>query len=75
MLIVKMMSGEDMRDSDNRKSYKLVSVREGTLISFYRDDNNWPVLSVDGVIYHLQGNVYVMENGRTISTFAYNEAK
>lgn len=75
MLIVKMMSGEDMRDSDNRKSYKLVSVREGTLINFYHNDDGCPVLSVDGVVYHLQGNVYVMENGRTISTFAYNEVK
>jgi len=77
-LIAKIMSNENLPDSDSRKSYKLIPVPDNHEIEFRRLN-----LSIPEMIFHAlfgdsdpitvplqdSGNVYILENGKTISTF------
>lgn len=82
MVLLKMMSGEDLADSDTCKSYSLVEVERMSYINFTRDSKGNPVIEVhDGseggpTSYEPQGNTYVMsEGGKTISSFAHMAPK
>ncbi len=75
-MIVKIMSGEDLPDSDPRKRYDLYDgVNE---VNFSQDDkgDSWAHMylymgSEDTLDVLVTGNVYVMnDNGKTVSTFA-----
>lgn len=76
MLTVKIMSGQDISDSNPSKGFALFTLASTSRIYFERNDSNNPELRVDredGVqeMYYPQGNVYVMENGKTIASFAH----
>lgn len=71
-LIVKIMSGEDLADSDTRKAHTLlVDVKS---VDFVRRGGALAVVTFNDldepVEYALDGNVYVMnEAGKTVSSF------
>jgi len=75
-LIAKVMSDEDIPDGDKRKCFDLHVIPENYSISFTRQadgiaamclnpDNN----KLPSLVIGLPGNVYIMEDGNTISTF------
>lgn len=72
MLVIKMMSGENLPDSDTRKSFRIFTA---TNFEFNRAFNHPHLLifSEDGEqSYHqITGNCYVMDCGKTIATFAH----
>jgi hypothetical protein len=80
MIVLKMMSGEDLGDSHPSKGFSLVSVPEFANVGFFRAESGIPQVSVttcDGEqeTYSPAGNTYVMESGKTIATFAYMPPK
>lgn len=75
MYVLKMMSAEDLADSCSSKGFSLVPVPVGGSTVFERNEAGDPVVRVigsDGMqdIYYPQGNVYTLQDGRTIATFA-----
>lgn len=81
MLYVKIMSDEDMPDTDPYKNYRIVPVERNEVMQFVPN----PIKSTDGSeprfmlevhgpeggieTHHLSGNAYVMtENGKTIAS-------
>lgn len=86
MLTVKMMSGEDIPDCDTQKGFRLLQVKEGSLIEFNRvtaEEANsdlkegaprLTIIDMDGgrEIWYPQGNSYVlMDDGKVISSFDF----
>lgn len=76
MIVLKMMSGEDLGDSHPSKGFSLVSVPDSANVGFFRAEGGTPQVSVTYVdgeqeTYSPVGNTYVMENGKTIATFAH----
>lgn len=77
MYSIKIMSGQNLPDSDVGKGFKIITVAEGQMFEFgNRPDTGEPVVAVygkgDGIDreYPLTGNAYVMnENGKTIASF------
>ncbi|WP_454863355.1 hypothetical protein [Pseudomonas hormoni] len=74
MLTLKMMSDEDLMDYHPGKGYLLVDLGQGSEILFNRGKDGQPVISVkngDGEYnsFYPRGNTYVMQGGKTISTF------
>ena len=74
-MILKMMSGEFMADSDSAKGYMLISEVDTCLCS---RDNGKPILQVTflddrlSAEFRPDGNSFLMnEAGRTVSSFAY----
>lgn len=77
MLTLKIMSAENIADSNTSKGFKLIPVAEGTHVEFRRNQ-----LSRKGVVnivnaedditkrIPVTGNCYVLEAGKTIATFA-----
>lgn len=77
MLTLKIMSAENIADSNSSKGFKLIPVAEGTHVEFRRNQ-----LSRKGVVniinedneitkrFPVTGNCYVLESGKTIATFA-----
>lgn len=77
MLTLKMMGGQDLADCSPSKSFVLVDLQPGSAIEFGRGHENKPEITVinrDGGIekWAPEGNTYVMQEGKTISTFAYS---
>lgn len=83
MLFVKIMSAEELPDSDSTKAYRLITIGDKDLIQFgYQDDHQTDLSDYDKNTmfinrfgepsferYELTGNVYVMnQHGKTIST-------
>lgn len=78
-LIAKIMSTEDIPDSDTRKLYKLIPVPAGHHVEFMRD----PVTKAASLVFTQTygemrgalipltdcGNVYILQDGKTISSF------
>ena len=81
MLILKIMGSQKLLDSHPSKSFQLVQIDPQAKISFGRlaPDGvaNVFVVHPDGSCddYQPQGNVYVLENGKTIATFAHRSAE
>lgn len=69
-MYLKLMSGEDIPDDDNRKAFSLV---ECSSFQFKREDNAAFAhvnMASGPVTFQLEGNVYVLNNaGKTIETF------
>lgn len=77
MLTLKMMSSQDLADCCASKCFVLVDLQPGSAIQFGRDHADKPEVTItsrDGEIekWSPGGNTYVMQDGKTISTFAYS---
>ena len=81
MLILKMMSNEDMPDHNASKGNRMVLIKDTDLVEFSRTNSDEPLIIVtnrdgDFETYHPGGNSYLMnEQGLTISTFAHTQYK
>lgn len=80
MIVLKMMSGEDLGDSHPSKGFSLVSVPDSANVGFFRAENGTPQVSVTTIdgeqeTYSPVGNTYVLENGKTIASYAYAEPR
>lgn len=77
MLVVKMMSSEDLPDSNTSKQFDLIV--SDHIVSCIRDDEGKAsivTLSKDGSEqeYPMKGNAYVMQNGKTIASYAHMQS-
>jgi hypothetical protein len=73
MLVLKMMSNEDKADGNASKCFTLICCDN---VYFRRDDGvAIAVVNAGGdtMPYCLDGNAYVMQNGKTIASFAYSD--
>lgn len=75
MLTVKMMSNEDLADSDPAKGFTLIQLDRLDHITFSKSEGRQVfVIQRDSggtVEYELEGNVYVLsESGKTIASHA-----
>lgn len=73
MLVLKMMSNEDKADSNPSKRFELLCCDN---VEFIRKDGKpfaKVLLKDDLVEYELSGNAYVMQNGKTIASFAFSD--
>lgn len=75
-ITIKMMSDQNLPDSDNNKDFNLIVVGDGYSMSFKGNEGN-PVLGLTGLSgstthRKIHGNVYVMnDQGKTIATYLY----
>ena len=73
MLVLKMMSDEDKADANTSKCFTLICCDN----VYFRRDNGIAIADVntgdDTTSYYLDGNAYVMQNGKTIASFAYSD--
>lgn len=71
MLVLKLMSGENKADCNSSKGFQLVCCDN---VYFYRR-SGIAVADVyigdDTTTYFLDGNAYVMQNGKTIASFSF----
>ena len=79
MLILKIMSGEDKADSNTSKCFRFVNIGDRNF-AFIRKDGKplFVFCELNGDVYEgdeieLQGNAYVMQDGKTIASFAYSD--
>lgn len=75
MLVLKMMSDEDKSDGSSSKGFQLICCDN---VYFYRKDGSAIADVSQGdetVSYFLDGNAYVMQDGKTIASFAYGDIK
>ena len=73
-LVVKMMSGESLADSNTSKSFTLVEAYGE--VRCVRNNDGKPVIEVplesgQVALYHPEGNTYLLKNGKTVATFNY----
>ena len=72
MIVLKIMSNEDKPDSNGSKGFHIICCDD---VKFYREDGiaHANVYRGDNTdTYVLTGNAYVMQNGKTISSFAHS---
>lgn len=76
MLVMKMMSGEELPDSDENKSYDLFHFPEKWLVRFKKHDETGKpcafLYDENGELkrtFPLEGSCYVMDGGKTISKY------
>lgn len=81
MLVLKIMSGEDKADSNTSKCFRFVNIGDRNF-AFFRKDGKplFAFCELNGDIYdgdyiELHGNAYVMQDGKTIASFAYSDIK
>ena len=77
-LVVKMMSGQDLMDTNTSKGFTLVEAHGE--VTCLRGADGRPSISIplEGgqvALYHPEGNTYVIKNGKTVASFAYSEYK
>ena len=77
-IVVKMMSGEDKADTNTGKRFTLVESHGE--VTCARDANGKPLIQIpleDGqtALYHPEGNTYILQNGKTVASFAYSNYK
>jgi len=77
MLVVKIMSSENLPDSDPYKGFTLIPIPDNQKVFFNEADSRDPatviVVDTDGNVVNrcmIYGNVYVMQDGKTIATFS-----
>lgn len=74
-LVVKMMSGESLADSNGAKSFSLVEAYGE--VRCVRDTGGKPRIEIplecgQIAMYHPEGNTYLLKNGKTVATFNYH---
>lgn len=78
MYSIKIMSGENLADSDVAKGFKMILVDEGDHFEFGHNTQGEPIVTVNagkgdnrhGNVYPVTGNAYVMsETGKTVASF------
>lgn len=78
-LCVKMMSGEGLPDEDSTKGFTLVEAFGEVICE--RDEEGRPRISIPREdeehprIFFPQGNTYLLKNGKTVATFAFDTRK
>ena len=74
MLVLKLMSGEDLSDSNTSKRFILIPCASS--VAFDRIDGKAFAKYIDNdgetVDIEMAGNAYVLQNGKTIASFAYS---
>lgn len=77
MLILKMMSGENLADSNNSKGHSITPIADGFTVNFHRnrltDEGVVEFINNEGEITRsvpVVGNCYLLDNGKTISSFS-----
>lgn len=77
MLTLKMMKDSPLPDADSAKQFVLWQAPAGSQIEFLRCVDGSPsvLVSYPGGIESFSpgGNTYVMQDGKTIATFAHSE--
>lgn len=89
MICIKLMSGEQLPDSDQSKGFRVVVPNEKNFEFMKSDDSGkcYLVLSPDYMdddfdpkdivesskVYELDGNAYVMQSGKTIACYKVND--
>ena len=79
MLMLKIMSGEDKADSNTSKQFVMINITSFGF-KFVRKDGKPFFQTLDdefNIFYdiELEGNAYVMQDGKTIASFAYSDIK
>lgn len=74
-LVVKMMSGENLADSNQSKGFTLVEAYGE--VRCVRDLEGKPRIEIplecgQVAMYHPEGNTYLLKNGKTAATFSYS---
>lgn len=80
MYSIKIMSGEDLADSDIAKGFKMILVAAGDTFEFGHNAEGEPIVTIttcsadertgSSIEYPLTGNAYVMsETGKTVASF------
>lgn len=85
MICIKMMSSEQKPDSDQSKNFRMVVVdrlnfcfadhndgRKMLVLSDF-DDNSDIKEDSNALLFEVKGNVYVMQNGKTIASLKVND--
>lgn len=73
MLVLKMMSDDNKSDSNTSKCFSLICCDN---VYFRRQGGNAIAdvhIGDDTTSYYLDGNAYVLQNGKTIASFAYSD--
>jgi len=77
MLYLKMMSDENLADSNTSKKFTLVPISVDEYLEMERFENSSPYIvlkrrgSNGGMEFRMQGNAYVIEGNKTIACYAY----
>ena len=79
MLVLKIMSGEDKSDSNTSKAFTIIQIEDRNFV-FGRADGKpyFAFCEINGDVYEgdiieLSGNAYLMQDGKTIASFAYSD--
>lgn len=78
MIYLKMMSGENLADSNTSKGFTLIPISSDEYLEMERFENNLPYIIVKqrgsngGMEFRMQGNAYVIEGNKTIASYAYS---
>jgi hypothetical protein len=78
MIYLKMMSGENLQDSNTSKGFTLIPISSDEYLEMERFENNLPYIIVKqrgsngGMEFRMQGNAYVIEGNKTIASYAYS---
>lgn len=79
MIHLKMMSAQDMADSNTSKGFTLIPVATDEYLEMERFDNGTPYIVIKrrgcsgGMEFRMQGNAYVVEGSKTIASYAYSK--
>lgn len=73
-LVVKMMSGENLADSNGSKGFTLVEAYGE--VRCVRDQDGKPLIEIplesgQVAMYHPEGNTYLLKNGKTVASYSY----
>ena len=77
MIYLKMMSAQDMADSNTSKGFTLIPVASDEYLEMKRFDDGFPYIIVNrrgcsgGMEFRMEGNAYVVEGNKTIASYAY----
>jgi hypothetical protein len=79
MLYIKMMSDENLPDSNTSKKFTIIPIAADEYIDMERFDNDVPYIIIKrrgtncGVEFRMLGNAYVIEGNKTIASYAYSK--
>lgn len=78
MIYLKMMSDENLADSNTSKRFTLIQISVDEYLEMERFENSVPYIVVKrrgsngGMEFRMQGNAYVIEGNKTIASYAYS---
>lgn len=79
MIYLKMMSAQDMPDSNTSKGFTLIPIASEEYLEMERFDSGIPYIIVKrrgcsgGMEFRMEGNAYVVEGSKTIASYAYSK--